>query len=169
MKPAIPKQEAFGFFRLGLVTGLVDKASCIAWADREIMQGAVADADVIEVSLAEKRSHAELIWLLSYLEGSPHYDLPLRLLFAQAGVLLEGDPDQARTIILGLRLLNEEEYLPNALRAPLAGLREDLARCQAGAMPAEDLCARLAVFLDGYADARPLLQQVLGVAPRGGG
>ena len=34
----LDRKTAFDYFRLGLVTGLVDRQALVAWADQEIMR-----------------------------------------------------------------------------------------------------------------------------------
>ncbi len=160
MSTPLSKRQIFNYFRMGLVTGLVDKPTLIAWADRRIMEEEVPDDRVIELALASRRSYSELIWLLRGFQGEPDHDLPLRLVLARAGVVLEAGAASAEHVIMGLRLLNEEEYLPVAVRHQIAGLRQNLEMCRGGELSRQELHALLAGFLDPYRDGRALLGQL---------
>jgi hypothetical protein len=143
--------NVFSYFRMGLVTGLIDKQTLIAWADDEIMRQPVPKPEIIELSLSMDRPYSEIIWLLNSFEGETDYDLPLKLLFARAGMLLDQDTGRAPQIIKGLRLLCEEHYLDKRLRAQLSELDCDLDMYNHAYMPAQDLVERLSTFLSDYA------------------
>lgn len=161
MTTPLSKRQVFNFFRMGLVTGLVDKPSLIAWADREIMAEAVPDHCVIELALSGRRSYSQIIWLLRGFQGEPDHDLPLKLVLARAGLVVTRDPSRSGEIIMGLRLLNEEEYLPNDVREQIAALRESLDLHRQGQCSLAKLQSHLAAFLDPYLDYRPLLNQLV--------
>jgi hypothetical protein len=147
--------NVFSYFRMGLVTGLVDKQTLIAWADGEVMRQPIPQPEVMELSLSVNRPYSEIIWLLSSFEGEADYDLPLKLLFARAGMLLRQDASRAPKIVMGLRLLNEEEYLDKSLRAQLSDLVTALKMTERGDISMDDLLARVSLFLsdyDAYAD-----------------
>jgi hypothetical protein len=146
---------------MGLVTGIVEKRELIVWADREIVRCPKPDDEIIQLSLCGSRPYSEIIWLLSSFEGELDYALSLPLLLARAGISFERDPRRARDIVMGLRLLNEEEKLPKDVRTQLLSLRDQLERCdQRGASP-DALAERLSRFLEGYASYRPLLYRTV--------
>jgi hypothetical protein len=79
------------------------------------------------------------------------------MLLARAGILLEQEPRRTGEIIMGLRLLNEEEYLPKNLRARIAVFRELLEDHQKGTVSFDELTSRLSSFLAVHAVYRTLL------------
>ena len=160
MTPPLNHKTAFGYFRLGLVTGLLDKRALVTWADAQIMSSSIPTPEIIELSLSGSRPYSEIIWLLSYFEGKPGDELPLKLLLARAGILLESDPARARDLIMGLRLLNEEEYLSKEIKNQLTDLKRHLERHARADLSFQELVERLADFLDHYAAYRPQLAQL---------
>ena len=154
-------KDGFSYFRMGLVTGLVDKSALVAWADHQIMSTDHPAAAIMELSLSGNRPHSELLWLLHGCERGADYSLSLSLLLAHAGDLLRQDPDRAAEIVMGLRLLNEEEYFPKDVSARLLALRTDLQEHERGGISAAELSARLAAFLEPYAVCRDLLPQTV--------
>jgi hypothetical protein len=145
-------KDLFVFFRLGLVTGLIDRQSVVAWADREILAGAVPDFEIAELSLAGGLSYSRMVGLLGGFVDAPVYGLPLKLLLALAGLKLREDPGGAERIILGLRLLNAEAHLPGEYRTRLGELEADLASYWKAGLSPEELSARLSRFLAPFAD-----------------
>ena len=158
MHASVDHRDAFGYFRMGLVTGLIDKSALVAWADREILRDRTPGHALIELSLSGRRPYSQIIRLLTGFERGADYRVSLKLLFARAGRLLEAEPGRAADIIMGLRLLNEEEYFPAEIKARLLGLRADLELHRQGALSAEDLTDRLAGFLAPFAAYRELLR-----------
>jgi hypothetical protein len=154
------KKQVLGYYRMGLVTGIVDKGSVVTWADQEIMQSPVPEDDIIELSLSSRLPYSQMIRLLSSFQGEPDYDLPLKLLFARAGILFEEDPGRAVAILMGLRLLNEEEYLPKELRSQITGLQKSLDLYKQAELPFEELAGCLSGFLDRSIDYRSLVLQI---------
>jgi hypothetical protein len=140
-----------------LVSGLVEKQALIDWADRAILEETVPAEDLIELSLSARLPYSQVIWLLNSYQGQASYDLPLNLLFSQAGKLLEQDNSQAERIILGLRLLIEEEYLHKELKVSLSTLEGILSAYRQGELVQERLCELLAEFLAPYQKYRSLL------------
>ena len=136
---------------MGLVTGLVDKQTLIAWADSEIMRQPIPQPEIMELSLSMNRPYSEIIWLLSSFEGETDYDLPLKLLFARAGMLLDQDASRAAEIVMGLRLINEEEHRDKDLRAQLSDLDRCREMTRRGEIAKDDLVGRLSRFLANYA------------------
>ena len=59
-------QYSLDFFRLGLYTGLVDKASLLAWADAQLMNNQYMEQQVelVELSLAQPYSEKEVTALI---------------------------------------------------------------------------------------------------------
>ena len=150
MDVTIHLKDAFSYFRMGLVTGLVDRPALVDWADSEILRSPSPGHEIMELSLCGRRPYSQIIRLLSGFERGADYRLSLKLLFARAGLLLEAEPGRATDIIMGLRLLNEEEYFPGEIKARLIGLRADLELHRQAALSAEELTARLAGFLAPY-------------------
>lgn len=145
---------------MGLVTGLIDKAQLVAWADDEIIRADIADNRVIELALSGQRSYSAIIWMLREFHGEPIYDLALEALLARAGRILDAAPEKAVDIALGLRLLDEEQYLPKAVRAPIQDLKMALDAHRRGALPMTDLHAQLADFLGRFRPYEALLDHL---------
>lgn len=119
MSPHLSQAQVLCYLRLGLVTGLIDKADLIAWADAQIMTATRPENEwIIELALSERRSYSAILWLLREFQGEPSYDLALEALLARAGQLLAAEPARATEMAQGLRLLDEEEYLPAPSRDP---------------------------------------------------
>jgi hypothetical protein len=161
MNASFRTKDAYSYFRMGLVTGIVDKQSLVEWADNEIVRNPEPDRAMFELSLSGSRPHSQTIWLLHEFERGADYSLSLSLLLARAGILLEQDPEQASAIIMGLRLLNEEEYFPKDVRSNIADLRDHLDRYEQASIPFDDLVERLSEFLNKYAHHRGLLCQTV--------
>jgi len=157
MHNKLDKNGAFGYFRMGLVTGIVEKRELIEWADREIDRNPAPDDEIIELALCGSRPYSEIIWLLSSFVSEPDYGFSLPLLLARAGISFERDPWRARDIIMGLRLLSEEEKLPEGVRTQLATLRNQLERVDQSKSSLDELGECLSRFLEAYAGYRPLL------------
>src|SRR4030065_1160731 len=116
MPSTISEKTVYAFFRLGLVTGLVPKTAVTRWADRQILGGKVPSEEMIELSLSERLPYSQIIYMLNLYQGSPDADLPVRLLLARAGQLLERNAIPAERLIQELNLLNAEEYLAREWR-----------------------------------------------------
>lgn len=154
-------KEAFGYFRLGLVTGFVSKEELIDWADREIMDKPVAGPEIIELSLSRKRPYSEIIWLLSQFEHGSDYQASVNLFLARAGLLAEQANDQISPIIMGLRLLIEEEWLAKTTKASLQTLKQELEQYKSQAITHDNLAKQLNQFLAPYRVYRPHLAWLL--------
>lgn len=147
----LTQQIVFTFFRMGLVTGIVERQAVIDWADRKILESAVPDPHIIELSLANDQPYSQLIGLLNQLlQGFVAHELPLKLLFAQAGRLLETKPSQAREFAQGLVLLLAEEFLPREVRNELCAIEGDLELFQLSMLSYQSLKNHLAGFLSQY-------------------
>jgi hypothetical protein len=68
----------------------------------------------------------------------------LPILFGHAAEPLESDPQRAREIILGLRLLLAEEFLPAEFRKRLSALETDLHDFNQTSITRDELARRLA-------------------------
>lgn len=145
---------------MGLVTGLIDKVSLIAWADAQILAAAIPDDRLIDLSLSGHRSYSAIVWLLREFQGSPTYDLALEALLARADQVLTADPSRAMDIALGLRLLDEEEYLPKAVRAPIQALKTAIDDQRRGELSLPALQAQLAGFLARFRPYGSLLEHL---------
>jgi hypothetical protein len=161
MAASFRTRDAFGYFRMGLVTGIVDKHALVQWADCEIARNPSPEHDVIELALTSGQPYSQTIRLLTSFEGKADYSLSLKLLFAHAGLLLERDPRRASEIVMGLRLLNEEEYFPRDIKVRIAQLRNQLDLQRQALLTVEDFTSQLSSFLDQYKDYRPLLCQTV--------
>jgi hypothetical protein len=154
-------KDGLGYFRMGLVTGIVDKGALVEWADHVILHSPAFEYEMIELSLSGSRSYSEIVWILGDLEGQAEYGLSLKLLLAHAGLLLEEDPARAGDIIVGLRLLVEEMYFPKDVKSALVDLRNHLEMHHRSMISFEDLLRRLSAFLDPYRAYRSRLGQTV--------
>lgn len=155
--PQLSRTQVFSYLRMALVTGIVDKETLIAWADQQILHDSTPDDRIIELSLSGKRSYSAIIWWLREFQGAPDHDLALKALLARAGLLLTQDPARAVDLVYGLRLLNEEAYLPRQEHEQIAELKIALAKYREGALTYADLHTLLASFLAQYAPYQTLL------------
>jgi hypothetical protein len=114
--------QIFGYFRMGLAIGIVERQAVIAWADRTLLEDPSPSNELIELSLSGHLPYSQLIRLLTSFVPLPDYDLPIKLLLAHAGLSLEREPDRTVDLVISLRLLDAEEYLPGHIRASLADL-----------------------------------------------
>jgi GNAT superfamily N-acetyltransferase len=159
--PEIQHKDVFGFFRMGLVTGIVDKQAVVTWADSEILQTSSPSHEIIELSLSGNHSYSQLVDLLSQFQGKANYDLPLKLLCAQAGMRLEQEPSQASTLIMGLRLLTAEYFLPGEIRSQLKDLDNWLGLHRQGTISLEELSEHLSRFLEPSKRYRSLAHRII--------
>ncbi len=156
--PGLPgKQDVFAYLRMALVTGLLEKSAAVAWADQVLINDPNADSDFADLSLAGSQSNAQIVGLLSQLQGPARYDLPLKMLFARAGQLLEADPGQASAIVEGIRLLRAEYHLPAAIRQQMNHLDKNLSLVRQNELAPEALHAQLVEYLQPYSVYRDLL------------
>jgi hypothetical protein len=164
MTASFQTRDAFGYFRMGLVTGIVDKDALVDWADREIARTPEPEHEVIELALTGRWPYSQIIRLLTGFEGKADYSLSLRLLLAQAGMILEREPDRVTDIVMGLRLLNEEEYFPRNVKVRIAGLKKQLDLFRQGSITIDELTSQLSSLLDEYRDYRQVLCQTVCLA-----
>jgi hypothetical protein len=143
----ISERVAFLYFRLGLVTGIIEQQTVIAWADQVILHSNFPSAEIMELSLSSKLPYSQLIHLLSSFHIGIKQDLPMKLLFAQAGILLEHDPKRTVEIIQGVRLVNAEETLPGEIRRQIKNLEVVLSDYRQGQRSLEEMHEILAAFL----------------------
>ncbi len=156
----LSQTQIFSYLRMGLVTGIVDKEALIAWADQQILHQPTPDDRIIELSLSGKRSYSAIIWLLREFQSAPDHDLALKALLARANLRLTQDPACAIDLVFGLRLLNEEEYLPRQEHEQIADLKSALAEYRQGVLTYADLHALLVSFLAQYDSYQTLLDNV---------
>jgi hypothetical protein len=160
MNNNLTSEEQYAYLRMALVAGIVAKGEVIAWADHELLHNPEAGYELIELSLAGSQPYSQIIWLLNSFGGSGGNQTPLKLLFARAGLALAREPDRAREIIMGLRLINEEEYLPHEIRRALKALEANLERYERGEVTYQELHTGLKAFLEPYRKYRSWLEQV---------
>ncbi len=151
-------REAFAYFRMGLVTGIVQKEALVDWADRQILETTIPGDEIIELSLTQRQPYSQVIWLLNAYQGGVDIDLPLKALLARAGLRFAEEPAGAVNIVMGLRLLNAEVYLPEAIRHALFELEDCLESFREGSLPYHALAEALKSFLDGYVEYRWLVE-----------
>jgi hypothetical protein len=153
-------KDIYQYFRMGLVTGLVEKDALIAWADKVLLREPQPDFAIVELSLSGKLPYSQLVYMLNRMQGEADYGSSLNMLLACAEMRLGEHPDEASDLIMGLRLLNAEQCLPAALRGSLEDLDKLLGKYQHTQISYEVLSARLAEFLAPYAEFRDLLEEV---------
>jgi len=161
MPSIISEKTVYAFFRLGLVTGLVPKSAVTRWADRQILGGEVPSEEMIELSLSARLPYSQIIYMLNLYQGSPDADLPVRLLLAHTGQLLERNAIPAERLIQELSLLNAEEYLAREWRAKIHELEVCLERYRLGVSPLAELIQCLEIFLGAYRIYVPQVEEIL--------
>lgn len=160
MSPTLSTSQVFCYLRMALVTGLIDKPALIAWAEAEIMAAATPDDRIIALALSEHRSYSAIIWQLREYQGSPTYDRALEALLARAGQVLAASPARAFDIAMGLRLLDEEEYLPQAMRERIRDLKAAIDGVRRGDGSLTALHAHLAGLLAPFRAGEALLEHL---------
>jgi hypothetical protein len=145
------KTDYYEYFRMGLVCGLVEPQAVIEWADQRLMQDESPDPQVIDLSLCASQSLSQIVWLLNQLTPKPAYTHSLPMLFARAGEALRQNPARLAGLILGLRLLKAEEWLPKDLRSRLTLLEDRLEDQRQGRISTADLETDLKDFLESSA------------------
>lgn len=120
------------------------------------MRTVLPKPEIIELSLCGKRPYSEIIWPLSQFEHGSHYPTTINLILARAGILAEEAGSQIIDIIMGLRLLIEEEWLAKDVKAQLHTLK-NLEQYQNQAITHDSLAEQLNQFLTPYHVYRPHL------------
>jgi hypothetical protein len=151
-------KDIFEFFRLALVTGLLDKSIVVAWADREIINSPVADHEVIELSLSKQLPYSKFIGLMNTFEGIANPSLSTNMLLALADQKCESDMRRTPSIIQGIRLLQAEPYLHQDIRIQLANLDKDLMKYKSAEATLEELHQHLSDFLATYREYARIIQ-----------
>ena len=155
VKPSLA--QTFAFFRLSLATGLIQPAKVIAWADREIL--GMEDApphELIELSLSGSQPLSQIVGRLYDWQSYPGDPVPLEMLLARAGILLDnGAPcaDLARELCL----LLAENKLPGDLKRELKQLEAGREKYNREELSDPELGELLAAFLVPYQAARAWL------------
>ncbi len=158
--PSLSDSDAYGYFRLGLATGLVERSAPIAWADRQIMSDRPPTSEILELSLSAHLPYSQLIRLLTLCHPSLDYDLPLFMLLARAGLLLESEQRSAAELAYSLSLLLAESILPALLKGTLSDLEAAWQDEDAGVITSQELADRLAQALAPYEVYREWLGEV---------
>jgi hypothetical protein len=104
-------KEIFEFFRLALVTCLMEKEELIKWADDELLFRNDVNNDIIDLSLSGKLPYSQLIGLLNTFQGIPDHQLPIKLLFAYAISKCSADKEQIQSLISGLQMVKAEAHV----------------------------------------------------------
>jgi len=160
--PSLSDLDAYGYFRLGLATGLVDRSAPIAWADRQILSDRPPTSEILELSLSSRLPYSQLIRLLTICHPSLDYDLPLFMLLARAGLLLESGERSAAELAYNLSLLLAEAILPELVKGTISELEAALQDERLGVITPQELAGRLAQALAPYDVYREWLGEVEG-------
>jgi hypothetical protein len=155
-------KDKFEFFRIGMVTGLIQKEEVVRWADAELLSGGKPDPEVIEVSLAGRLPYSQIIGLMNTFRGNPDHRLPVNMALAYALSKSRGNPGNAGEIIQGIRLIRAEYGIEGRVSEGLAALENDLERNRTGALSAGELHDRLLEFLAGFATYQKDVDEVFG-------
>ncbi len=158
--PSLSDSDAYGYFRLGLATGLVERSAPIAWADRQIMSDRPPTSEILELSLSGHLPYSQLIRLLTLCHPSLDYDLPLFMLLARAGLLLESEQRSPAELAYSLSLLLAESILPALLKGTLSDLEAAWQDQRLGVITSQELADRLAQALAPYEVYREWLGEV---------
>jgi hypothetical protein len=159
----IEYRHIYCYFRMGLVTGILERKSVIAWADRMILEAPVLTEEIMDLSLSSKLPYSQMIRNLNFYQGAaPDFDLSLKLLLAHAGILLGNDSGRTVELLRGLRLLLAEEHLPLEVRRNLAELDGALGLFSQNQVAGEVLTARLSSFLEQYKEYQGAVRSIIG-------
>ena len=143
-------EHIFGYFRLGLATGLVERGAVIEWADREVMRRPLPSYEIIELSLSGRLPYSQLIRLLTSFHPSLDYDLPVRLALGRAALLLD-DHHPPEELVASIDLLAAEARLPEEVRALLREL---------DGWASDELYTRLTGLLEPYRGYQHMLMEL---------
>lgn len=155
------QEEIFLFFRLGLVTGILETKTLIAWADREIETNPNFSEEVVELSLSSNRPLSEILWVLSSFVIKPKFDRPLKLLFAAAGLLLEENETRSAEIISDLLLVTAETLISQNTKLQMVLLENYRTEFRQKTISLSDLTKKLSGFLNPYSVYRPQLIKII--------
>jgi hypothetical protein len=148
---AVPTHKAmYNYFRMALVTGLVDREAVIAWADQELLLCPRPSEELMDLSLSGRLPYSQMIRLLNAYQEPPDFGLPLQMVFARAGLLLEGNPHRTGDLIMGLRLLAAEERIDPQVKRALCELDGLLDAYHQSLVSFDEVARRLEGFLEPY-------------------
>jgi hypothetical protein len=143
-------KDKFEFFRMGMVSGLIEREVVIKWADHELISSDKPDHEVIDLSLAGHLPYSQIIGLLNTFQGNPDHKLPVYMVLAHALVKSKNNILDAVNIILGIRLIKAEANIDKEIIEGLTSLEEALKDHTNGNLPIEELHHKLQLFLNHY-------------------
>jgi hypothetical protein len=153
-------KDKFEFFRIGMVTGLIEKEEVINWADRELLSSDKPDHEVIEVALAGRLPYSQIIFLLNTFQGNPDHDVPVKMVLAYALFKTRDNIDKTKEIIQGIRLIKAEYGIDRHIVKGLTALEEGLESVRNGKIKIEELHQNLISFLMEYSDYQEKVNQL---------
>jgi hypothetical protein len=143
-------KDKFEFFRLAMVTGIIEKTDVIRWADDELLASTKPDTEVIELSLSGQLPYSQLIGLLNTFQGNPDHELPVKMLLAYTIPICRNNPERTKAIIQGIRLIKAEAGIEKQIVEGLNKLEMDLQKYQDGQFAQDILHSELMKFLLHY-------------------
>lgn len=155
-------KDIFEFFRLALVSCLMEKEEMIQWADEELLTKNPMNNDVIELSLSGRLPYSQLIGLLNTFQGTADRELPVKLLFAYAISKYSTNIDQIQALISGFQVLKAENYCNKEVKKQLTALENHLACYKKSKLTLEELQNHLELFLNQYIEYQDIVASILG-------
>ncbi len=147
---------------MALVLGFLIPKQVSDWADRQLLSRSTISEEIIELSLSARLPFSQIIKNLNLYQGAHDYGLPLNLVLAHAGVILDGDPAVApMKLWLGLRLLLAEDNLPATVRQRLLALEDNSGGLELQKTDPSEFRNEIRIFLSPYQEWRDLLGMIL--------
>lgn len=157
----ITYKDIFEFFRLALVSCLMEKEELIQWADEELLTKNLMNNDVIELSLSGQLPYSQLIGMLNTFQGIADRELPAKLLFSYALSKDSTNINQIQALISGFQVLNAENYCNKEVKKQLTVLENHLARYKKSKLTLEELQNHLDLFLNQYIEYQDIVASIL--------
>jgi hypothetical protein len=154
-------KEIFEFFRLALVTCIMEKEELIKWADDELLFRDDVNNDIIELSLSGKLPYSQLIGLLNTFQGIPDHQLPIKLLFAYVISKCSADKEQIQSLISGLQMVKAEAHVEKKTVKEINELENDLAFYQKSELTLDELHEKLESFLNQYIEYQGVVKSIM--------
>ncbi len=155
-------KDIFEFFRLALVSCLMEKKEVIHWADEELLTKNPINNDVIELSLSGQLPYSQLIGMFNTFQGIADRELPVKLLFSYALSKDSTNIDQIQAVISGLQVLKAENYCNEEVKKQLKALENHLDCYKKSKLTLDELQYHLGFFLKQYIEYQKIVTSILG-------
>jgi hypothetical protein len=156
-------KEKFEFFRMGMVSGLIEKEEVIKWADHELITSDKPDHEVIDLSLSGHLPYSQIIGLLNTFQGNPDHKLPVYMVLAHALSKSQNNLVNTVNIILGIRLLKAEANIDQEIIEGLTIIEKALKDHTKGNLPIEELHQILLLFLTNYSNYQKEIEGIFNI------